>query len=128
MVCLIMSLPIFSQKDITTDLVCLPTEQAKLVVEDLISYDLCQREKDSLKAEIIDLNNIIGQDSILLSVYQTSTDSLILLNKKCIEQNTNLNLDLDNKNGKIKSLKSTRNLTILTTLVGTLTPILLSRN
>jgi hypothetical protein len=128
MVCLIMSLPIFSQKDIQTDLVCLPTEQAKLVVLDLTSYDFCQQVRDSLKAEILDLNNIIKQDSVLLNVYKISTDSLIFLNKKCYNQNITLNLDLNNKNDKIKSLKSTRNLTILTTLIGTLTPILLSRN
>lgn len=128
MVCLIMSLPIFSQTDTTTNLICLPTEQAKLVVADLTSYDFCQQERDSLKAEIKDLYGIIKQDSILIKEYQTSTDSLILINKKCYNQNVTLNLDLNNKNDKIKSLKNTRNLTILTTLVGTLTPILLSKN
>jgi uncharacterized coiled-coil protein SlyX len=92
------------------------------------SYDFCQQEKNSLKAEISDLYNIIEQDSILLSVYKISTDSLILLNKKCYNQNITLNLDLDNKNDKIKSLKNTRNLTILTTLIGTLTPILLRKS
>ena len=128
MVCLIMSLPIFSQTDTTTNLICLPTEQARLIVVDLTSYDLCQQERDSLKAEIKDLYSIIEQDSILIKEYQISTDSLILINKKCYNQNITLNLDLDNKNNKIKSLRSTRNLTILTTLVGTLTPILLSKN
>ena len=123
-----MSLPIFSQTDTTTNLICLPTEQARLVVVDLTSYDLCQQERDSLKAEIKDLYSIIEQDSILIKEYQISTDSLILINKKCYNQNITLNLDLDNKNNKIKSLRSTRNLTILTTLVGTLTPILLSKN
>lgn len=123
-----MSLPTFSQNDIQTNLVCLPTEQARLVVTDLTAYDFCQQERDSLKAEINDLYDIIKQDSLLLKVYQTSTDSLILLNKECYNQNINLNLDLNNKDKKIKSLKSARNLTILTTLIGTLTPILLNRN
>jgi hypothetical protein len=123
-----MSLPIFSQKDTKTNLICLPTEQAKLVAEDLISYDLCQHERDSLKIEITDLNNIIIQDSILLNKYKTATDSLVLLTDRCVKQNINLNLDLDNKDNKIKSLRGTRNLTILTTLIGTLTPILLSKN
>ncbi len=123
-----MSLPTFSQNDTQTKLVCLPTEQARSVVTDLTAYDFCQQERDSLKAEINDLYNIIEQDSLLLKTYQTSTDSLILLNKECYNQNINLNLDLDNKDQKIKSLKSTRNITILTTLAGILTPILLSKN
>lgn len=128
MVCLIMSLPTFSQKDTETNLVCLPTNQAKEVVKDLKEYDFCQQERDSLKAEINDLNSIIEQNSILLDQYKVSTDSLILLNTECINQNINLNLDLTTKDEKIKSLRNTRNLTILTTLVGTLTPILLNKN
>lgn len=123
-----MSLPSFSQKDTQNKLVCLPTEQARQVVVELTSYDFCQQERDSLKAEINDLYNIIEQDSILLSQYKVSTDSLILFNTECYKQNVNLNLDLDNKNNKIKSLRSTRNLTVLTTLIGTLTPILLNRD
>ena len=123
-----MSLPTFSQKDTGTDLICLPTKQAKEVVKDLQEYDLCQQEKSFLKAEISDLNSIIEQNSILLDQYKISTDSLILLNTECINQNATLNLSLETKDEKIKSLRSTRNLTILTTLVGTLTPILLSRN
>jgi len=123
-----MSLPIFSQKDTETKLVCLPTEQAKEVVKDLKGYDFCQQERDSLKAEITDLYNIIGQDSILLSKYIVSTDTLLLLNEKCLEQSSILSLEIKNKDEKIKSLKSTRTITLLTTVLGTLTPILLSRN
>lgn len=123
-----MSLPIFSQGDTETNLVCLPTKQAKEIVKDLRKYDLCQQEKISLKEEIKDLRSIIEQNSILLDQYKISTDSLILFNTECYNQNVNLNLELNNKNDKIKSLRSTRNLTILTTLVGTLTPILLNKN
>lgn len=128
MVCLTMSLPIFSQKDTETDLVCLPTEQARQVVTELTSYDLCQHERDSFKVEILDLNNIIEQNLILLNQYKVATDSLILLNQECYNQNINLNLDLENKNEKIKSLRNARNITLLTTLIGTLTPIILSKN
>jgi len=123
-----MSLPIFSQKDTETDLVCLPTEQARQVVTELTSYDLCQHERDSFKVEILDLNNIIEQNLILLNQYKIATDSLILLNQECYNQNINLNLDLENKNEKIKSLRNARNITLLTTLIGTLTPIILSKN
>lgn len=128
MVCLIMSLPTFSQKGTGTDLICLPTEQVRAIAIDLASYDYCQQERDSLKAEIIDLNSIIEQDSLLLDTYEITTDSLVLLSEECYWQSINLNLELEDKNSKIKSLKGTRNLTILTTLIGTLTPILLSRN
>jgi len=123
-----MSLPIFSQKDTETNLVCLPISQAKEIVKDLEGYDFCQQERDSLKAEINDLYSIIEQDSILLNQYKVSTDSLVLLNTECINQNVSLNLSLETKDEKIKSLRSTRTLTILTTVLGTLTPILLSNN
>ena len=91
MVCLIMSLPTFSQKDTEINLVCLPTKQAKEVVKDLQNYDFCQQERNSLKAEINDLYSIIEQDSILLNQYKISTDSLILLNTECYNQSINLN-------------------------------------
>jgi hypothetical protein len=123
-----MSLPIFSQQDTGTDLICLPTKQAKQVAAELTSYDFCQRERDSLKVEILDLSNIIEQNLILLNQYKIATDSLVLLNQECYNQNGTLNLDLENKNEKIKSLRNARNITLLTTLIGTLTPIILSRN
>ena len=128
MVCLIMSLPIFSQKDTNTDLICIPTEQARSVVADLTSYDFCQQERDSLKAEIVDLYGIVEQDSILLNEYQLATDSLILMNTECYNQKINLELDLKSKDNKIKSLRNTKTITILTTVLGTLTPILLRKD
>lgn len=123
-----MSLPIFSQKDTNTDLICIPTEQARSVVADLTSYDFCQQERDSLKAEIIDLYGIVEQDSILLNKYQLATDSLILMNTECYNQKINLELDLKSKDDKIKSLRNTKTITILTTVLGTLTPILLRKD
>lgn len=123
-----MSLPIFSQKDTNTDLICIPTEQARSVVADLTSYDFCQQERDSLKAEIVDLYGIVEQDSILLNEYQLATDSLILMNTECYNQKINLELDLKSKDDKIKSLRNTKTITILTTVLGTLTPILLRKD
>lgn len=123
-----MSLPSFSQKGTETNLVCLPTEQARQVVSELTSYDFCQQERDSLKAEINDLYNILEQDSILIKNYQVSTDTLILLNNEYVNKNTTLSLDIKSKDEKIKSLRSTRTITLLTTVLGTLTPILLSNN
>ncbi len=128
MVCLIMSLPSFSQRDTETDLICIPTSQARQIATELTEYDFCQQERDSLKAEIIDLNNIVSQDSILLVKYQNVTDSLFLSNETYLNSNALLKLDLENKDEKIKSLRSTKTITILTTIIGTLTPILLSNN
>ena len=128
MVCLIMSLPIFSQKDTETKLVCLPIKQAKEVVKDLREYDFCQQERDSLKAEIKDLNLIIDNNRILLQEYKNTSDTLILMHEECLNQVSVLTVDLENKDDKIKSLRSTRTITILTTVLGTLTPILLSNN
>tara|TARA_B100001093_G_C26711054_1_gene963420 strand:- start:189 stop:563 length:375 start_codon:yes stop_codon:yes gene_type:complete len=123
-----MTSPIFSQKDTETDLVCLPTQQAKQIVVDLTSYDFCKQERDSLKVEIIDLNQIINQNSILLREYKVVSDSLFIANKNCYNQKINLELNLQNKEDKIKSLRNTKTLTILTTIIGTLTPILLNNN
>jgi hypothetical protein len=128
MVCLIMSLPSFSQRDTETDLICIPTSQARQIATELTEYDFCQQERDSLKAEITDLNNIVSQDSILLVKYQNVTDSLFLSNETYLNSNALLKLDLENKDEKIKSLRSTKTITILTTVIGTLTPILLSNN
>jgi len=123
-----MSLPTFSQKDTETDLICIPTEQVREIAADLVSYDYCQQERDSLKAEITDLNSIIEQDSILLNTYETTTDSLVLLAEECYWQSVNLKLELEDKDSKIKSLRNTRTITLLTTVLGTLTPILLTKN
>jgi hypothetical protein len=123
-----MSLPTFSQKDTETNLICISTEQVRAIAADLVSYDYCKQERDSLKAEITDLNSIIEQDSILLNTYETTTDSLVLLSEECYWQSVNLNLELEDKNSKIKSLRSTRTITLLTTVLGTLTPILLNKN
>lgn len=123
-----MSLPSFSQKDTQNNLVCLPTEQARQVVTELTSYDFCQHERDSLKAEIKDLNFIIEKNTTLLQEYKSTTDTLILINKKCLNESAVLKTDIKNKDDKIKSLRSTRTITILTTVLGTLTPILLSNN
>ncbi len=128
MACLIMSLPIFSQKDISTNLVCIPVDHAQQIALELTSYDFCQQERDSLKAEVVDLNGIIDQNSILLREYKVATDSLFIINEDCYNQRVNLELDVQNKNDKIKSLRNTKNITILTTILGALTPIILSNN
>ena len=101
--------------------------QAQQVAIDLTEYDVCKQEKIFLEAEINDLRSIIAQDSLVLNQYKETTDSLFFLNKQYLDDKATLSLDLENKNDKIKSLRSTRNLTLLTTIIGTLTPILLSK-
>lgn len=102
-------------------------DQAQQVAIDLTDYDACKQEKIFLEAEIKDLRSIITQDSLVLNQYKITTDSLFLLNKQCLNDKATLSLDIKNKNDKIQSLRSTRNLTLLTTIIGTLTPILLSK-
>jgi len=122
-----MSLPIFSQTDTNNQLVCLPINQAQQIAVDLTDYDKCLQEKTFLEAEIKDLRSIITQDSLVLNQYKITTDSLFLLNEQYLSDKATLSLDIKNKNDKIQSLRSTRNLTLLTTIIGTLTPILLSK-
>ena len=101
--------------------------QAQQVAVDLTEYDVCKQEKVFLEAEINDLRSIITQDSLVLNQYKETTDSLFLLNEQYLNDKATLSLDLENKNNKIKSLRNTRNLTLLTTIIGTITPILLSK-
>ncbi len=126
MVCLIMALPLSSQIDTTSDsLVCIPANQAKQIAIELTLYDLCQQEKDSLKAEVQNLDQIIDQNFILLSRYNVVTDSLFLVNQNSI--NSKAVVDLENKELKTKNknLKQTRNFSFLTTILTALIPILL---
>jgi len=126
MVCLIMALPLFSQIDTTSDsLICIPVNQAKQIAIELTLYDLCQQERDSLKAEVQNLDQIIDQNLILLSQYNVVTDSLFLVNQNSI--NSKAVVDLENKELKTKNknLKQTRNFSILTTILTALIPILL---
>lgn len=126
MVCLIMTLPLFSQIDTTSDsLICIPVNQAKQVAIELTLYDLCQQERDSLKAEVQNLNQITDQNFILLSQYNVITDSLFLVNQNSINSKAVVDLENQELKTKNKSLKKTRNLTILTTILTALIPILL---
>jgi len=126
MVCLTMSLPLFSQTATDTDsLIGIPTSYARQIASELTMYDLCQQERDSLKAEIGDLNSTILLNQTLLEQYKSTSDSLFEVNKQFYNQTTALQLDIQNKDEKIGKLKSTRNLTILTTLLTAIIPVVL---
>lgn len=122
-----MSFPIFSQSDIVNeDLVCIPTIQAKQIASDLIKYDLCKMEVDSLLSQVNDLNSIVEQNNILIDKFKTTTDSLMFINQGLIDKTTYQSLEIVSKEDKIKRLRNTRNVTILTTVLTAILPVVLS--
>jgi hypothetical protein len=122
-----MSFPIFSQSDtVSEDLVCIPTIQAKQIASDLIKYDLCKMEVDSLLSQVNDLNSIVEQNNILIDKFKTTTDSLMFINQGLIDKTTYQSLEIVSKEDKIKRLRNTRNVTILTTVLTAILPVVLS--
>ena len=123
-----MSFPIFSQSDTVNEtLVCIPTIQAKQVVRDLIKYDLCKMERDSLLLQVNDLNSIVEQNNILIDKFKTTTDSLMFINHELVEKTTVQSLELVSKDDKITRLRNTRNVTILTTVLTAVLPVVLNK-
>ena len=123
-----MSFPIFSQSDtVNKDLVCIPTIQAKQVVRDLINYDLCKMERDSLLLQVNDLNSIVEQNNILIEKFKTTTDSLMFINQELVDKTTVQSLELVSKDDKISRLRNTRNVTILTTVLTAVLPVILNK-
>jgi len=112
---------------VSEDLVCIPTIQAKQVVRDLINYDLCKMERDSLLLQVNDLNSIVEQNNILIDRFKTTTDSLMFINKELVEKTTVQSLELVSKDDKISRLRNTRNVTILTTVLTAILPVVLSK-
>ncbi len=108
------------------DLVCIPTIQARQIVSDLINYDLCKMERDSLLLQVNDLNSIVEQNDILISQFKTTTDSLMFINKSLVDKTTYQSLEIVSKEDKIKRLRNTRNVTILTTVLTAILPVVLS--
>ena len=123
-----MSFPIFSQSDTVNEtLVCIPTIQAKQVVRDLIKYDLCKMERDSLLLQVNDLNSIVEQNNILIDRFKTTTDSLMFINQELVDKTTVQTLELVSKDDKITRLRNTRNVTILTTVLTAVLPVILNK-
>ena len=128
LICLITSFPIFSQSDtVNKDLVCIPTIQARQIVSDLIDYDLCKMERDTLLLQIKDLNSIVEQNNILIDKFKTTTDSLMFINKELVKKTTTQSLELVSKDDKISRLRNTRNVTILTTVLTAVLPAILNK-
>ena len=124
-----MSFPIFSQSDmVSEDLVCIPTIQAKQIASDLVKYDLCRMERDSLLLQVNDLNSIVEQNDILITQFKNATDSLMFINQGLVEKTTVQSLELVAKEDKIKRLRNTRTMTIITTVIGTALPLVLGQD
>lgn len=124
-----MSFPIFSQSDtVSEDLVCIPTIQAKKIAADLVKYDLCRMERDSLLLQVNDLSSIVEQNDILITQFKNATDSLMFINQGLVEKTTVQSLELVAKEDKIKRLRNTRTMTIITTVIGTALPLVLGQN
>ena len=109
------------------DLVCIPTIQARQIVNDLINYDLCKMERDSLLLQVNDLNSIVEQNNILIDRYKTTTDSLMFINQELVDKTTVQTLELVSKDDKISRLRNTRNVTILTTVLTAVLPVILNK-
>ena len=126
MVCLTMSLPLFSQTATDTDsLIGIPTSYARQIASELTLYDFCKQERDSLKVEINDLNSTISLNQILLEEYKLTTDSLFKANKEILNQTSALQVEVINKEEKITKLRNTRNFTFLTTILTAVLPVIL---
>jgi hypothetical protein len=126
MVCLTMSLPLFSQTATDTDsLIGIPTSYARQIAGELTLYDFCKQERDSLKVEINDLNSTISLNQILLEEYKLTTDSLFKANKEILNQTSALQVEVINKEEKITKLRNTRNFTFLTTILTAVLPVIL---
>lgn len=123
-----MSFPIFSQIDTESkELICISYKNAKNIVSELVYFDLCKQENDSLLYHINDLNNIVSQQYMLLERYDSTTDSLLIINNNLLDKTTYQSLDIVSKEDKIKRLRNTRNVTILTTLLTAVLPVVLNK-
>jgi hypothetical protein len=117
-ICLITSLPIFSQTD-TDSLICISIHQAKQVAVELIEYDFCQIERDSLKVNLRDLSQIIlNQDSIIQ--YETSMKNKNLSTLDSLNTiMSSLKLEVEKLNESNESLKKERNFLLSVTSIMT---------
>ena len=109
MICLQTSLLAFSQTD-TDSLVCVPVEHLRKAAVELVEYDYCQIERDSLRLTIGDLSQIISnKDSIIqyeTKLKETSFETIDSLGY--IVSTLNTHIDVLNEDNE--SLKKERNI------------------
>jgi len=126
-ICLITSLPIFSQTD-TDSLICIPINQARQAAIELVEYDFCQIERDSLKITLRDFSQIVSnQDSIIqyeLDIKNKTLNTLDSLNTVM----GNLKVEVKELNESNESLKKERNfLRGVTSTMVTIITIIITR-
>jgi hypothetical protein len=99
----------FSQTD-TDSLVCIPIEQARQAAIELKEYDYCQVERDSLKVNISEYQQIIEyKDSIIEIETSLKNEALVFIDSLGITIST-LNTEVETLNEDNKSLKTERNI------------------
>jgi len=84
-------------------------------------------ERDTLLLQIKDLNSIVEQNNILIDRFKTTTDSLMFINQELVDKTTVQTLELVSKDDKISRLRNTRNVTILTTVLTAVLPVILNK-
>lgn len=111
----------FSQID-TDSLICIPTNQARQIAAELVEYDFCKIERDSLQSTIGDLSQIIiNKDSIIemeINLKNTALFTIDSLGTSVVKLHTEIE-NLEEKNSKLK-----RERNFLGSVVTTLTSIL----
>jgi len=85
-------------------------------------------ERDSLLLQVNDLSSIVEQNDILITQFKNATDSLMFINQGLVEKTTVQSLELVAKEDKIKRLRNTRTMTIITTVIGTALPLVLGQD
>ena len=105
----------FSQTD-TDSLACVPIEHLRKATTELIEYDFCKIERDSLKATIVDLGTIIeNKDSIIQYESELKNTAFETIDSLGTVVST-LNTEVETLNETNESLKKERN--ILRSIIG----------
>lgn len=99
----------FSQID-TDSLICIPTNQARQIAAELVEYDFCKIERDSLQSTIGDLSQIISnKDSITEMEIELKEKAFFTIDSLGTSIST-LNLEIKNLEEKNSKLKAERNI------------------
>lgn len=99
----------FSQND-TDSLICIPIEYLRKAAIELVEYDYCQIERDSLRLTIGDLSQIISnKDSIIQYEIKLKETSFEIIDSLGYTVST-LNTHIDILNKDNESLKKERNI------------------
>lgn len=109
----------FSQND-TDSLICIPIEHLRKAAVELVEYDYCQIERDSLRLTIGDLSQIISSKDSMIKLEQsiknktlTALDSLGIVTAGLVTEVELLNED----NFKLKKERNTLGAIMLSSIL-----------